>query len=201
MSFRIPATLTSPTDSGKTKSSLGCEASSTTFSGCKSPASASSSPRRFLVFMDNSTPVPAKRRVFAIKRSVPAGPEPPAKIRKVEPPVSGPLTDSFQSSSHPPSLRASRSENSSFSNPCPPVIRLRTSFSFSQLETLESAFTKSLDRGEMRTGPLAATLDVPVESVVSWFASRLELQEKRQQRMRIQLNKRLAEIRFTLNLL
>ena len=68
---------------------------------------------------------------------------------------------------------------------------MRTSFSFSQLETLEAAFEQDPHLDVMRAESLAVLLDMPVESIVSWFAARVELQKKRECRRMMQVLKQL----------
>ena len=63
-----------------------------------------------------------------------------------------------------------------------PVIRMRTSFTYSQLEILEDTFSKQNQISHLHSCQIAGEFELPVECITSWFSNRRHLQRKREQR-------------------
>ena len=71
------------------------------------------------------------------------------------------------------------------SRPVPPplpIIRMRTSFSYSQLETLERAFKEHSYISQSYAECLAGQFQLPVECVTSWYSNKRDLERRREER-------------------
>ena len=69
-----------------------------------------------------------------------------------------------------------------------PVIRMRTSFTYSQLQTLEETFSEQSRISRLHAEQIAGKFELPVECITSWFSNRRDLQRKRDER-RLKLEK------------
>ena len=63
-----------------------------------------------------------------------------------------------------------------------PVIRMRTSFTYSQLQTLEETFSTQNQISRLHGHQIAGQFELPVECITSWFSNRRHLKKKRDQR-------------------
>ena len=63
-----------------------------------------------------------------------------------------------------------------------PNIRMRTSFTYSQLQTLEEIFSEQSRISRLYAEQIAEKFKLPVECITSWFSNRRDLQRKRDQR-------------------
>ena len=68
--------------------------------------------------------------------------------------------------------------------PLHPRIRLRSSFSFSQIEVLESTFALKPYMTTEESERLANLFKLPIECIVGWFSNRRDLKRKREERRR-----------------
>ena len=71
---------------------------------------------------------------------------------------------------------------SNFSAPTFPIIRMRTSFTYSQLQILEDIFSQQNQISEDHALRIAGQFQLPVDCIGSWFSNRRHLQRKRDQR-------------------
>ena len=69
-----------------------------------------------------------------------------------------------------------------------PIIRMRTSFTYSQLQTLEETFSEQSRISRLHAEQIAGKFDLPVECITTWFSNRRDLQRKRDER-RLKLEK------------
>ena len=63
-----------------------------------------------------------------------------------------------------------------------PIIRMRTSFTYSQLQTLEETFSEQSRISRLHGHQIANQFELPFECITSWFSNRRDLQRKRDQR-------------------
>ena len=74
-----------------------------------------------------------------------------------------------------------------------PVIRMRTSFTYSQLQTLEETFSAQNQISQLHAHQVAGQFELPVQSITSWFSNRRYLKKKRDQRRQALLKLRTGQ--------
>ena len=77
------------------------------------------------------------------------------------------------------------------SHSSPPIIRMRTSFTYSQIEILEETFSAQPQISKLHAAQLAAQFDLPTECITSWFSNRRHLERKRDRRRRASQQQRI----------
>ena len=93
------------------------------------------------------------------------------------------ITETFHSV-HSPNIHSPDIQTDS--NPV--RIRMRTSFTYSQLQTLEETFSEQSRISRLHAEQIAGKFELPVECITSWFSNRRDLQRKRDER-RLKLEK------------
>ena len=83
---------------------------------------------------------------------------------------------------HPIPTTTEKDVHRNFSAPEFPIIRMRTSFSYSQLQILEDVFSQQNQISEDHALRIAEQFQLPVDCIGSWFSNRRHLQRKRDQR-------------------
>ena len=71
-----------------------------------------------------------------------------------------------------------------------PASRMRTSFTFSQLQTLEETYSAHDQINRSDANKIAREFGLPVECIASWFSNRRDLQRKRDQRRLVLLREK-----------
>ena len=98
----------------------------------------------------------------------------PSKLRGLQQ-VS--ITETFHSV-HSPNIHSPAIQTDSTK----PIIIMRTSFTYSQLQTLEETFSEQSRISRLHGHQIANQFELPVECITSWFSNRRDLQRKRDQR-------------------
>ena len=80
-----------------------------------------------------------------------------------------------------------------------PVVRMRTSFTYSQLQTLEETFSAQNQISQLHAHQVAGQFELPVQSITSWFSNRRYLKKKRDQRRQALLKLRTGLISLDLS--
>ena len=106
----------------------------------------------------------------------PAEPSLPLEAAKRRRLPSCSVTETFHSV-HSPNIQSPALQPDS-----PPIIRMRTSFTYTQLQTLEETFTAQNQISRLHSHQIAEQFRLPVECITSWFKNRRHLQKKRDQR-------------------
>ena len=91
-------------------------------------------------------------------------------------------SSSVAETDHPIPTTTEKDALRNFSAPEFPIIRMRTSFSYSQLQILEDVFSQQDQISEDHALRIAEQFQLPVDCIGSWFSNRRHLQRKRDQR-------------------